>query len=36
VRYFRLVDDVQSRWHIGDVSANSDPVPNLLSNELGR
>ena len=35
MRYFRLVDDVHvpSRWHIGDVSANSEPVPNLLSTQ---
>ena len=35
MRYFRLVDDVYvpSRWHIGDVSTSSDPVPDLLSNQ---
>jgi hypothetical protein len=33
VRYFELDDDVHvpGRWHIGDVSASSDPVPDLLS-----
>jgi hypothetical protein len=35
VRYFQLVDDVHvpGRWHIGDVSASSEPVPDLLSKQ---
>jgi len=33
MRFFRLDDDVHvpGRWHIGDVRASSDPVPDLLS-----
>src|SRR5262249_40613377 len=35
MRYFRLLDDVHvpGRWHIGDVTATSDLVLDLLSNQ---
>jgi hypothetical protein len=35
MRFFRLLDDVHvpGRWHIGDVSASSGPVPDLLSTQ---